>query len=294
MSTELTESAPPHRPVLRYHGGKWLLAPWIISHFPDHRVYVEPYAGAASVLIRKPRAKAEMVNDLDGEVVNLFRVLRDPTQARELSRLLSLTPYARSEYEAAYLPASDPVEQARRTMLKSFAGFGADGLTATWTTGFRDNVTKKGGATPARDWSNLLSVIPAFVERLRGVTIENRPAIQLIKKHDAPEALFFLDPPYPHSTRAGHVKRKHSYRFEMSDDDHRELAEVTHGLTGMVAISCYPCELYDGELYQGWHRFQRLHRADAAQRRVEVLWLNDAAYKARSRQPLMFDAENLS
>ena len=114
------------RPAMRYYGGKWLLAPWIIGHFPAHRTYVEPFGGAASVLLRKPRSAAEVYNDLDGEIVNMFRVLRSPAQARELIRLVRLTPFARTEYEDAYLSDGDPIEQARRTLLRSFAGFGAD------------------------------------------------------------------------------------------------------------------------------------------------------------------------
>src|SRR3990167_11343170 len=105
----------PTRPVMRYHGGKWRLAPWVIEHFPEHRVYTEAFGGGASVLMRKPRSYAEVYNDLDGEIVNVFRVLRDPSQARELERLLRLTPFARSEFETSYITDGDPLEQARRT-----------------------------------------------------------------------------------------------------------------------------------------------------------------------------------
>lgn len=266
--------------MLRYHGGKWRLAPWVISFFPEHKVYVEPFAGAGSVLMRKPRANGELINDMDGEVCNLFRVLRDPSQARELERLLSLTPYARSEYEAAYLDSPDTVEQARRTLIKSFMGFGSDGLTATWLTGFRDNLTR-GNGIPATDWGNFPRAIEAMTARLRGVVVENRPALQIIKKHDTPSTLFYCDPPYPHSTRPGCVRRKHSYRFEMTDEEHRELAATLREVKGMVVLSGYACELYDVELYRDWHRFEREVFADAARPRIEVLWINDAAQKAR-------------
>jgi len=110
----------PTRPVLRYHGGKWRLASWIISHFPPHRVYVEPFGGAASVLLRKPRSYAEVYNDMDGEIVNVFRVLRDPARARELERVLRLTPFAREEFELSYIRDEDPIEQARRTIVRAF------------------------------------------------------------------------------------------------------------------------------------------------------------------------------
>src|SRR3972149_1343948 len=126
----------PSRPVLRYHGGKWMLAPWVVENFPPHTVYVEPFGGAASVLMRKPRSSVEVYNDLDDAVVNVFRVLRDRSMARELARVVSLTPWARREFEDAYEHTDDPVEWARRTLVKSFLGFGSRGLVRT-RTGFR-------------------------------------------------------------------------------------------------------------------------------------------------------------
>lgn len=272
----------PTRPVLRYHGSKFRLAPRIIAEFPPHRTYVEPYAGAASILLRKPRVNGELIGDLDGEVINVFRVLRDPASARELERLLRLTPYARAEFEVAYLPDGDPIEQARRTLVKSFMGFGADGLTATWVTGFRDNLTR-GNGIPARDWANLPPAVATWCERLQGVVIEHRPALDVIRKHDTTETLFYCDPPYPHSTRNGGTK--HKYRFEMTDDDHRELAAVLQEVRGMVVLSGYACPLY-GELFLEWETVDLPAVADGANRRIERLWLNPAATQARHQLTL--------
>lgn len=117
----------PRQPLARYHGGKWILAKWILSFVPEHRIYVEPYGGAASVLLRKPRSYAEVYNDLDGEWVNVFRVLRNPSHARELVRQAYYTPYSREEFETSYLASGDPVEQARRTLFRSAAGFSTAG-----------------------------------------------------------------------------------------------------------------------------------------------------------------------
>ena len=117
----------PSRPILRYHGGKWILAPWIISHFPPHRVYVEPFGGAASVLLRKPRSYAEVYNDLDREIVSLFRVARE--RGEELRRALELTPFARQEYLEAWHPSDDPLEQARRTVIRAYMGFASAAVT---------------------------------------------------------------------------------------------------------------------------------------------------------------------
>src|SRR5690606_3348196 len=140
-----------------------------------HRVYVEPYAGAASVLMRKPRSYAEVINDLDSEIVNLFRVLRDPIQARELERMLRLSPFARSKGQLSYRPVGDPVEQARRTAARACMGLGTR-HTGQWRTGVRRN-TKRSGTIPAHGWANYPAQVLAFVERLAGVVVENRPAI---------------------------------------------------------------------------------------------------------------------
>jgi DNA adenine methylase len=271
------------RPALRYHGGKWKLAPWIISYFPDHRVYVEPYGGAASVLLRKERSYAEIYNDMDGEIVNLFRVLRDPVQVRELARLLRLTPYARSEFEVSYLTSGDPIEQARRTVIRSFMGFSSL-LTGTWTTGFRSN-SNRSGSTPVHDWRNYPEALEGIIERLRGVVIENRPASQVMLTHDTKATLNYIDPPYPAGTR--HERWSgNAYRYEMSDNDHREMARVLHGLQGMVVVSGYPCELYDIELFPTWQRIQRDAYADGASKRTEVLWLSPNTTKALQQTKL--------
>jgi DNA adenine methylase len=272
------------RPLLRYHGGKWKLAPWIISHFPIHRIYVEPFGGAASVLLRKARCYAEVYNDLDEEIVNLFRVLRNPSQARELIRLVTLTPYSREEFDESYITAADPIEQARRTVLRAAAGFGG-GVTSTsgWKTGFRGSVTRS-GSTPAQDWANMPEALEGIVERLRGVTIEHDTAVNVMTRYDGENVLHYVDPPYPYSTRnARHAGS--CYRHEMDDDQHRELAAVLRGLKGMVIVSGYACPLYDDELFVGWDRVERDIFADGARARTEVLWM-----KGVSMQGRLFDA----
>lgn len=266
----------PRRPVLRYHGGKWLLAPWIISHFPPHRVYTEAFGGAASVLMRKPRSYAEVYNDLDGEVVSLFRVLRDPATAGELERVIRLTPFARAEFEQSYGPSDDPIEQARRTVARAFMGFGSPSASGN-KTGFRSN-SNRSNTTPAHDWAAFPACLLAFTERLHGVVIESRPAAEVLVQHDSGEALHYCDPPYPLSTRKGkNPYCKKGYRFEMTDADHRELAAVLRQLRGGVVLSGYACELYDIDLYPDWHRVERAAHADGARDRTEVLWLNRAA-----------------
>ena len=292
----------PTRPILRYHlnGGKWRLAPWIISHFPPHRVYVEPFGGAASVLMRKPRSYAEIYNDLDGEVVNVFRVLRDPRTAAELERLIRLTPFSRADFGAAYTPSPDPVEQARRTVLKSYAGFGSDSIhrgkesgmgtrPSRWKahTGFRSD-SNRSGTTPAKDWAHYPAHIGRFCARLAGVVIESRPALQVIRQYDYPDTLHYVDPPYPRSTRRDGA---HGYRHEMSDDDHRELAKVLRAVKGMVIIGGYPCDLYDRELYPDWRRVERDSRTHGFHQGTEVLWISP---NVPQRQPSLFHEEECS
>jgi len=274
----------PTRPVLRYHGGKWRLSPWIIQNLPPHRVYVEPYGGAASVLLRKPRSYAEVYNDLDNEITDLFRVLRDPVQAQKLIRLLYLTPYARSEFELSYSASNDddPVERARKTVIRSFMGFGSS-VTARYTTGFR-NDSRRSGTIPAHDWQGYPDALVTVVERLRGVIIENRQALDVIRDHDNSQTLYYIDPPYPYEVRSIRWAGK-AYRHEMTNDDHLELADMLHRINGMAVISGYQCQLYD-DLYHDWDHLEHTAMTDGAHERVETLWLSLNCQKAR--MPLFY------
>ncbi len=284
-------AAAPTRPVLRYHGGKWLLAPWIIAHLPPHKTYVEPYGGAASVLIRKARSKAEIYNDLCDDVVNLFRVLRG-TRAGELVDRLRLTPFARAEFEAAYETGGDPVDRAVRLVSRSFMGFGSDGHNVAVRTGFRAN--SSGSHTNcAIDWMNLPDALALAVERLRGVVIERRPALQVVAAADGPDTLFYVDPPYVPATRSAKSRRGkikyHAYTHEMTDGDHADLLEALCRLEGMVVLSGYPSALYDDAL-KGWTRRTRTALADGARERTEVLWISPAASRALARAEAARDA----
>lgn len=287
----------PRRPVLRWHGGKWLLAPWIISNFPPHRVYVEPFGGAASVLIRKDRAPVEVYNDLDDTVVGMFRVLQDPVQARRLVDLLRVTPFARAEFELSYEPADCPVERARRLVIRSYMGFGTNAHThsdrGTASTGFRAN-SNQSNKQPARDWASFPDALPAAIERFRGVVIEHRDAAAVMSQHDGADTLHYVDPPYLPSTRdkgtgAGGM-RYAKYRHELDDTAHVALLDRLRALHGMVLLSGYPHASYDDAL-PGWRRIERKALADGARERTEVLWINPpavAALAASTHQNDMF------
>lgn len=255
----------PTRPVLRWHGGKWLLAPWIISLMPDHMAYVEPFGGGASVLLRKNRSRLEIYNDLDGEVVNLFRVLRE--QASDLAQRIVLTPFARAEFAAAYAVACDPVERAAATLIKSHMGFGSNAVHRV--SGFRA-AGMRAGVLPVHNWSDLPAVIRQVAERFRGVVIENRDALQVMAANDGAGVLHYVDPPYVMATRADAGQ---DYAHEMTDAQHGDLLAFLRGLKGRVMLSGYPHPAYDAAL-AGWRRVERVSLADGARKRIEVLWLN--------------------
>lgn len=254
------------RPVLRWHGGKWLLAPWILEHFPAHRVYVEPFGGAGSVLMRKARSYAEIYNDLDAEVVNLFRVLRS-SRAEELVRAIRLTPFSRAEFAEAYQKTDDDFERARRLIIRSFMGFGSNGHNKL--TGFRAN-SNRSGTTPAHDWVNYPDSLAEVVKRLQGVTVESKDAKAVMLQHDAATTLHYVDPPYVMATRSDNGA---DYAHEMDDDDHSALLDCLRGLSGMVILSGYPSALYD-EALRDWQRIEKEALADGAKKRTEVLWIN--------------------
>lgn len=271
------------RPALRYHGGKFRLAPWILGFFPDHKIYVEPFGGAASVLLLKERVNSEVYNDLDSRIVNVFRVLRDQETAAELKRRVELTPFSREEFDATYSDPVDNIDAAHKTIVRSFMGHGSDSATRSCRTGFRAKCHSR--ALPSIEWAKWPDAIPAFTNRLRGVVIEHRDALEVIQRYDTEGTLIYADPPYVFSTRTGIQGRQKStqgYRHEMIDDEHRKLAEVLHAAKAMVVLSGYPSELYDNDLYADWERYERRHVADGGLFRTEVVWINQACSDALS------------
>lgn len=283
-------SETPTRPLLRWHGGQWLLAPWIIGHFPPHRIYTEVFGGAASVLLRKPRAYAEVWNDLDDGATTLMRVLRTG-RGTELIEALRLTPFARREFELAYEPTTDEMEIARRLIVRSFMGFGSDGHNPKVRTGFRA-AANRSGTTPAHDWANYPDALATIADRLRGLVVEHRPAIEVLLQHDSRQTLHYVDPPYLPQTRSQKSRkggeRYHAYQHEMTVADHEALLSVLLELEGMVVLSGYPAPLYDDAL-AGWHRVERAALADGARKRTEVLWINPAAVSALPEHQHAFD-----
>lgn len=272
------------RPALRYHGGKFRLAPWIMQFFPAHTCYVEPFGGAAGVLLQKPRSYAEVYNDLDGDIANFFRVLRDRDLREQLAEMCALTAYARDEWELAWEHTDEPLERARRTVVRAQMGFGSAGATKG-KTGFRID-TKREHQTAQGDWLTVPAALRAAGARFAGVLVENRPAAQVITQHDAATTLHFVDPPYVLSTRClqggGRTTRGGYYRHELTDDNHRDLLAALRELQGMVVLSGYETDMYHAAL-PGWtvHRTSaRISAGRGTGIRTEVVWLNPACDQA--------------
>lgn len=276
MATLKTPSPIPEpervtRSVLRYFGGKWQIAPWVISHLPAHRVYVEPFGGAASVLLRKPRSRIEVYNDLDEEIVGIFRLLQDPAQCARLVRLLRRTPYARAEFERAFLPGKTPLERARRAIVRAYMAFHHEALFNPSKTTFADARHRKGNHCKAHEWASYPRHLARVCQRLQGVVIERRDALAVIRAQDSPDTLFFVDPPYLPSTRS-----QSGYRHELDEAQHVSLLEQLLAIQGRAVVAGYPSALYD-RMLQGWQRVERPHRAAGSQRpRTEVLWIKPA------------------
>lgn len=267
--------ALPERPLLRYFGGKWQLRHWIISHLPAHRFYAEPFAGAASVLLGKnPAPKGEIINDLNGDVVNLFRVMQGRDTSAELMRLLEWTPYAQAELVISREPSEDSVERARRMVIRSFMGIEVAGVRGS-ASGFRmgnvdlsrlDQDGKRTFRNCARDWSNWKAQLAVIRERLAEVMIYQRDAIEFIGLMDNPECLLYVDPPYHHDTRS-------ATRYAVEFADHVGLVTRLLDCKAMVVLSGYRCEAYAPLEAAGWQRIEKDYRANmSATRRTECLW----------------------
>jgi len=235
---------------------------------PPHHSYLEPYFGGGAILFNKEPSRIETVNDLDGDVVNLFQVIQNPVQREELIRLVVYTPYARAEYDGAF-PESPgdlgSVERAKNFLIHSGMGHG---FRLCEKTGFKRDVYAREAAYAVRYWNRLPDEISGVALRLKMVQIEHRPAVELIKAFNHSNVLVYADPPYVMSTRG-----RKMYRHEMADEDHIELAETLLQHTGPVMLSGYDNEIYNTYL-SGWRKESIPARAENSLPRTEVLWMN--------------------
>lgn len=256
-----------------WYGGKFSHLNWLLPLLPQTHHYCEPFGGSAAVLLNREPSPVETYNDLDGEVVNFFRVLRNQTE--ELTKAIALTPFSFEEFAEAVCESPNPLtelERARRFFVRARqvrTGLAQTASIGRWA---HCRLTSRAGMSGAVSrWLGSIEGLPAIAERLVRVQIENRPAIEVIQRYDSDGTLFYCDPPYPHEIRGD----SRAYEFEMTNDDHIELSRVLKGVSGKVAISSYRCDLMD-ELYEGWRCVtapeKNCHSVKKPRR--EALWMN--------------------
>jgi DNA adenine methylase len=257
----------PEHPALRYKGGKWRLARWIIAHLPAHHCYVEPFCGGASVLLRKPRSKIEVLADKAGVVVTFFRILRDRPQ--DLVRALQLTPFAGDEYKSADWtePGLTDVEAARRFFVHSWGGNMSAAATLRNRGWRRDSIRDCAG-----DFTAAVDGLEVVARRLRSVSIDNLDYNEILKRYDAPSTCFYVDPPYVLSARRQAWRGDGYGDLDWTDDQHVELLERLRGVKGSVVLSGYPSELYSKAL-GGW----RTVAFGPGKNHLERLWVSPGA-----------------
>ena len=256
-----------------WYGGKYSHLSWLLPLLPPCHHYCEPFGGSGAVLLNREPSPVETYNDLDGEVANFFRTLRNMKD--ELIEAIALTPFSREEFALACTldPSLTPLERARRFYVRARqvrTGLAQSASVGRWAN--CKGSSNRGMSGSVSRWLGGVEDLAPIAERLLRVQIENRPAIEMIKLYDSPDTLFYCDPPYVHDTRSD----KRVYRYEMSDDEHIELAEALDSAKGMVAISGYQCDLMDG-LYPApkWHKKTNTKTNHSSKdRRTEVLWRN--------------------
>lgn len=271
------------RAAFRYPGSKWSIADWIISHFPEgyeKMVYLEPFCGSGAVFFNKNPSAVETVNDMESDIVNLFHVIRE--QPSELKRALELTPYSREEYDLSFEPCDDPVEKARRFMVKTTQAIGAkmDGKC-----GWRNHKKMKIGGTACK-WGGITETIDTAASRLRGdtthlVQIEHSDALQLIRRYNSTDVLMYLDPPYVRSTR----KSGKLYQYEMDDAGQKQLLSLITCSKAKIVLSGYESEMYNTALH-GWHKDSTMSQTTSAEMATETIWMN---FDPPARQYSIFD-----
>lgn len=252
--------------LLRYPGSKQRIAPWIIENIHSHHSYLEPYFGGGAILFNKEPSRIETVNDLDNDVVNLFRVIREKKD--DLIESIVQTPYARTEYDDAFRKDADTItdiEKARIFLIRSMQGHG---FRVYEKCGWKKDVYGREAAYAVRYWNDLPEAITQIALRLKMVQIEHKPAVDLIKAFNHDNVLIYVDPPYVLSTRT-----RKQYRHEMTDQDHVELLETLLLHKGYVMLSGYDNDIYSDYL-QGWRKISVPARAENNLPRTEVLWMN--------------------
>lgn len=263
---------------IKWHGGKHYLADWILSHFPaDYAHYVEPYFGGGAVLLRNAPGKSEVANDINQNLMTFWAVLRCPEMFAELQRLLQATPFSEPIFEHSKIAMHDPTQEFVHRAWHFFvaARQSRQGLCKDFATLSR-NRTRRGMNEQASQWLSAIEGLPDVHDRLQGVVIMAKPAIEVIAQQDGPNTLFMLDPPYLHETRTV----TNAYEFEMDEDDHIELLEALAEVEGRFVLCGYRSILYDDFARgAGWNRVEKVidNKAASGEKKrlmTECLWMN--------------------
>lgn len=248
--------------ILKYPGGKWRVADWILEFFPEHKVYCEPFFGSGAIFFKKQPAYIETINDINGDIVNLFRVCRDFPE--ELAKLIELTPFSREEFQKCYTPSENPIEQARRTLVRYHQSFGTSNSSKnSWR-----NVQTYGGPRCATMWNDLPEIICRCCERLKNAQIECIDAIELTRRYNSPDTLIYCDPPY-----LPNLRKRNMYKFEFDENQHAQMLTVLRESKSKVILSGYDSELYN-EFLADWYTAEKITTAQMGLHRTEKLWMN--------------------
>jgi DNA adenine methylase len=269
------------RAVLHWHGGKFRIADWIVNQFPEHKLYVEPFGGAASVLIRKRPCQTEIYNDLDDRLYRVFKTIREKPE--ELAEALMLTTFSRKElhlcYESQDYDTINDVEFARRIITITHLAISSTsmneltGFRGSVNSSIRSSVTGNGDyCSQASTFSKLPFSVLQLRDRLQNVIIENVHYSKLIKRYNRGGVLWYFDPPYMPETRSNSSNRR-GYKFNMSVEDHQELLEQILQLQGFVMISGYDNELYN-DVLKNWHKEYTRTHTDGRVKKTECVWKN--------------------
>lgn len=268
--------------VLKYPGSKWNIVDKLVNMIPEHHTYLEPFFGSGAVFFTKQPSDIEMINDLDDDIPNLFRCIRDDSE--KLPSLVAATPFSRYEYDNAFktdifeiMMPDEPFHKARRFLIRCWQGHGF--RTNGYKVGWKNDVHGRESMYALRDWYNLPERILKTAERLRCVQVDNRPAVEIIQRFNYEDVFMYIDPPYLWKTRKGK-----QYKHEMSDEDHIELLTTLKNSKAKIMISGYDSELYN-ELLHNWNKEYLMSNAEHGKPREEVVWMN---YK---RQLTLLDFE---
>ena len=249
--------------LLKYPGSKWKIAEWIIGLFPEHKVYCEPFFGSGAVFFNKKPCYIETINDVDGNIVNLFKMCREHPE--ELSRAINLTPFSREEFVSCYdMSVDDPIERARRTVVRYHQSFGTSNSSKkSWR-----NVQTYGGPRCATMWNDLPETVISCCERLKCAQIECIDAIELIKRYNSSDTLIYCDPPYLQDLR-----KRNMYAHEFTEEQHKELLSVLLQSKSKVILSGYDSKLYNNTL-KDWNTAEIETIAQMGLHRTEKIWFN--------------------